>query len=190
MPTYTYQSLTQGGQSRAGVLTAADRGDAIRQLLGRGETATSIEQADDGKPAGKSASKPVFSQPKSAGPAKALSFSRAGGKPSLSRVEMANLIRELATALEATALFIFMRKRLNGIEGKSIWDGAWRVGLAGLGMAIGLLMWIQATGSQTRWLVALGGVALGGVTYFVGVVLLKVPEVKTIMEAVLRRIKK
>ena len=100
------------------------------------------------------------------------------------------LANSFATALEAIALFIFMRKRLNGIEGKSIADGAWRVGLAGLGMAMGLLIWIQATGSLNRWLVALGGVAVGGVLYLIGVVILKVPEIKMLTSAVSRRLKK
>jgi len=94
----------------------------------------------------------------------------------------------LATALEATALFIFMHKRLNGIEGKSILDGAWRVGLAGLGMAIGLLLWIQITGGMNRWLVALGGVAIGGVVYLLGVVILKVPEVQQVFGVIKRRL--
>ncbi len=103
MPTFTYQSLTQGGQSRSGVLTANDRGDAIRQLLGRGETATAIEQSDGDA---KSAAKPVVRHTPGAAAGKTTSspllarLSR-GGKPSLGRAEMANLIRELATALEA-----------------------------------------------------------------------------------------
>jgi len=100
------------------------------------------------------------------------------------------LANSFATALEAIALFIFMRKRLNGIEGKSIADGAWRVGLAGLGMGIGLLSWIQVTGSLTRWLVALGGVAIGGIIYLLGVVILKVPEIKMLTSAVSRRLKR
>jgi putative peptidoglycan lipid II flippase len=100
------------------------------------------------------------------------------------------LANSFATVLEAIALFIFMRKRLNGIEGKSIIDGAWRVGLAGLGMAIGLWLWIQATGSLNRWLVALGGVAMGGILYLIGVVILKVPEIKMLTSAVSRRLKK
>jgi putative peptidoglycan lipid II flippase len=98
------------------------------------------------------------------------------------------LANSLATALEAAALFIFMRKRLNGIEGKSLADGAWRVGLAGLGMAVGLLAWIQVSAGWTRWLVTLGGVALGGVLYFAGIVVLKIPEVKTIFSALQRRL--
>jgi len=100
------------------------------------------------------------------------------------------LANSLATALEATTLFVFMRKRLNGIEGKSIADGAWRVGLAGLGMAIGLLVWLQLSAGMSRWLVTLGGVALGGVIYFVGVMVLKVPEIRTIVHAVSRQILK
>ena len=83
-----------------------------------------------------------------------------------------------------------MRKRLNGIEGKSIADGAWRVGLAGLGMAISLWMWIQLSGSLNRWLVALGGVALGGIIYALGVAILKVPEIKMLTRAVSNRIKR
>ena len=98
------------------------------------------------------------------------------------------LANSLATALEAVTLFIFMRKRLNGIEGKSIADGAWRVGLAGLGMAVGLLVWIQLSGGWMRWLVTLGGIALGMSIYFMGVVIFKVPEIKMVMNAVMRRL--
>lgn len=100
------------------------------------------------------------------------------------------LANSLATALEATALFIFMRRRLNGIEGRSIADSAWRVGLAGLGMAVGLWVWIQMSEGMNRWIVTLGGVALGAAIYFAGVVIFKVPEVKTILNAVVRRFKK
>ncbi len=98
------------------------------------------------------------------------------------------LANSLATALEATALFIFMRKRLNGIEGRSIADGAWRVAASALGMGVGLMAWIQLSLSQTRWLITLGGVLIGGVIYGAGVVLLKVPEVKIIFDAVARRL--
>jgi len=100
------------------------------------------------------------------------------------------LANSLATALEATTLFIFMRKRLNGIEGKSIADGTWRVGLSGLGMAAGLLFWIQLSSGWTRWFITLGGVAIGGAVYFAGTILLKVPEITMVMNTVSRRLKK
>jgi putative peptidoglycan lipid II flippase len=97
------------------------------------------------------------------------------------------LANSLATALEATALFIFMRRRLGGIEGKSIADGALRVGLSALGLAIGLLWWIQMMSGKMRWLVALGGVAVGGALYLAGLIILKVPEIKIIFNAVAKR---
>ena len=98
------------------------------------------------------------------------------------------LANSLATALEATALFIFMRKRLNGIEGKSIANSAWRVALAALGMGIGLGMWTQSSLGQTRWLIALGGVAVGGVIYLIGVTILKVPEIQILFNSIARRL--
>ncbi len=100
------------------------------------------------------------------------------------------LANSLATALEATALFIFMRRRLSGIEGKSIADGAWRVSLSALGMAIGLVFWIQASGSVARWVVTLGGVAIGGVVYLAGVVILKVPEIRLLARAMSNRLRR
>lgn len=98
------------------------------------------------------------------------------------------LANSFATALEATVLFLFMRKRLNGIEGKSIADGAWRVALSALGMGVGLLFWIQATVGMNRWLVALGGVAVGGIIYLLAVLILKVPEARTLVRVIARRL--
>lgn len=98
------------------------------------------------------------------------------------------LANSLATALEAAALFIFMRKRLDGIEEKSIFDSAWRVTLATLGMGVGLLAWTWLTVGQARWFVALGGVVLGGVIYIVGAAIFKVSEIKIIVDIVARRL--
>ena len=100
------------------------------------------------------------------------------------------LANTLATALEATGLFIFMQKRLNGIEGRSIADGAWRISLSALGMAIGLLFWIQTTASIMLWVVALGGVAFGGIIYGVALTVLRVPEVQSIIRFVHRKVKR
>jgi putative peptidoglycan lipid II flippase len=98
------------------------------------------------------------------------------------------LANSLATALEATALFIFMRQRLNGIEGNYIARGFAACALAALGMGVGLWWWIHATVDMPRWVVALGGVALGGILYGVGVLLLRIPELQTLMSAIARRL--
>jgi putative peptidoglycan lipid II flippase len=98
------------------------------------------------------------------------------------------LANSLATALEASALFLFMRQRLNGIEGRHIARGFAACALASLGMAIGLWFWLQAAGSLTRWVVTLGGVAIGGVIYGMGVILLRVPEVQMVLSSIKRRL--
>jgi putative peptidoglycan lipid II flippase len=98
------------------------------------------------------------------------------------------LANSFATALEATVLFIFMRKRLNGIEGRHIARGFVRCAGASLGMAIGLWFWIQIAGGMNRWVVALGGVALGGILYLAGVMLFRVPEVQMMIGMVTRRL--
>lgn len=89
MPSFQYQSLTTSGEARNGVLTANDRADAVRRLLDRGETATSVEAAGGAaaKAAARLAAAPVAK--------------KKTGRPNLKRPELANFIRELATALEA-----------------------------------------------------------------------------------------
>jgi putative peptidoglycan lipid II flippase len=97
------------------------------------------------------------------------------------------LANSLATALEASALFIFMRQRLNGIEGNYIARGFLTCAVASLGMGIGLWLWLQATEGLARWIVALGGIVIGGIIYGIGVLLLRVPEIKVLKDAVARR---
>ncbi len=98
------------------------------------------------------------------------------------------LANSLATALEASALFIFMRRRLNGIEGSSLARGFAACAIASLGMGIGLWLWMRATGAMSLWVVTLGGIALGGLVYGIGVILLKVPEVQILLSAIARRL--
>ncbi|MAT81023.1 MAG: hypothetical protein CMJ29_05175 [Phycisphaerae bacterium] len=86
MPTYRYQSMTAGGQNRSGTLTANSRADAVRQLMQRGETATQIEAASgDAEPRSTATPMPRIRT----------------SRPTMGRAEMATMIRELATALEA-----------------------------------------------------------------------------------------
>jgi putative peptidoglycan lipid II flippase len=98
------------------------------------------------------------------------------------------LANSFATALEAAALFILMRRRLDGIEGNYIAQGFLACALAGLGMGAGLWLWIQMTAGWSRWTVALGGVVLGGVLYGVIVLLLRVPELKALTRALSTRL--
>jgi hypothetical protein len=83
-----------------------------------------------------------------------------------------------------------MRRRLKGIEGSFVARGFAACAAAALGMGIGLWLWIQATSSLTRWVVALGGVAMGGIIYGVGVILLRVPEIQILMDAITRTLQR
>jgi len=98
------------------------------------------------------------------------------------------LANSLATALEAAALFIVMRGRLGGIEGRALFDGGIRIGAAALGMGLALMAWIQLTVESNPWLGGLGGVAVGGLVYGLGVVILKIPEIRSVMMLIKRKI--
>jgi type II secretory pathway component PulF len=103
MPDFQYQSLTATGEQRSGVLSAADRAEAVRLLVTRGETATSIE-ALEGKTNGRAekslraVTRGPITKPKTDGSSL---LGMRGKRPSLSRADLANFVRELATALEA-----------------------------------------------------------------------------------------
>jgi putative peptidoglycan lipid II flippase len=98
------------------------------------------------------------------------------------------LANSFATALEGSALLVIMRRRLNGIEGKSIADGTLRVSVASLGMAIGVWFWMQAAAGMSRWVIALGGVVVGGIIYLIAVTILRVPEMQMVIEMITRRL--
>ena len=102
-------------------------------------------------------------------------FSKIGWMP-LGGLALAN---SLATALEATALFVLMRRRLSGIQGTTIARGFLFAAIASLGMGVLLLTWLQVMGVMNLWLVGLGGIALGGLAYGLCLIALRVPEVRT-----------
>jgi type II secretory pathway component PulF len=104
MPSFRYQSLSLRGQAQAGVLEAPTRAAAVRLLLTRGETATIVEEVDASVPAPTAtlvarAGQRTASEKRSFG--SGFSLSLGATRPSLGRAEMANLIREIATVLEA-----------------------------------------------------------------------------------------
>jgi putative peptidoglycan lipid II flippase len=111
-------------------------------------------------------------------------FSRIGWMPH-GGLALAN---SLATALEAVTLFILMRRRLNGIQGKEIATGFVQAWLGTLGMGLGLWFWLQVMASRATALTALGGVLLGGFLFGLIVWLIKVPEVQSLILAIQRRI--
>lgn len=80
MPSFRYQAISADGSIQAGTLSAPDRASVVKLLAQRGETPLEVEMsaADLAAATGRRAS-----------------------RPSISRAELADLVRELATALEA-----------------------------------------------------------------------------------------
>jgi putative peptidoglycan lipid II flippase len=91
------------------------------------------------------------------------------------------LANSLATAIEAAILFYLMGRRLDGINGASIAHGVGQFSLAALGMIIATLVWMQFAANLNPWLLGLGGVAVGGLAYSAGILLLKVPELQMLL---------
>ncbi|MDZ4159864.1 MAG: murein biosynthesis integral membrane protein MurJ [Anaerolineaceae bacterium] len=88
------------------------------------------------------------------------------------------LANSLATFLEMIGLLVLMRRRLNGLEGKQLWQAFGQAGLAGLLMGGGLWWWLAQTPGLPVSAVAAGGVAAGGLLYFLVLVVLRVPEIR------------
>lgn len=97
------------------------------------------------------------------------------------------LANSFATALEATALFILMQKRLQGIEGRHILRGVALSSIAALAMGLSLYGWLYIGKNLSLWIIAPAGVMIGGVVYLGVLWILQVPELKYITKGILRR---
>jgi putative peptidoglycan lipid II flippase len=99
------------------------------------------------------------------------------------------MANSLATALEATALFIVMRKRLNGIEGQHILRGAIPSAVATITMSALIYGWLNLGQSFSAWILVPVGVVIGGGAYFAVLWILRVPELQYLVNGVLSRLK-
>jgi putative peptidoglycan lipid II flippase len=97
------------------------------------------------------------------------------------------LANSLATGLECLALLFLMRRRLGGLDLGRLRPGLAASLLASVGMGAGLWGWLQLTGDRPAWLVALVGVALGGLLYWAAALVLRAPEARQIPGLLLRR---
>ncbi|MFM9996096.1 MAG: type II secretion system F family protein [Phycisphaerales bacterium] len=101
MPTFAYRTLapTGGGGALSATIDAPDRASAVRELVRRGVTPSTIEPLELN-----GAADPPARGDHAAHPAGAAARARATGflsRPAMSRSEMASFVRELATALQA-----------------------------------------------------------------------------------------
>jgi putative peptidoglycan lipid II flippase len=96
----------------------------------------------------------------------------------------------VATGLEVTTLYLLMRKRLNGIHGTEIATGFGAASLGTLGLIATLILWLRIRAAGHVTITALGGVALGGMVYGLVLILLRVPEVRSLFGIIKKRLKR
>ena len=99
------------------------------------------------------------------------------------------LANSLATALEAAALLILMRRRLGGLNSRRIGAGAAQGLAASLAMAAGLWLWLAYAAGLPAWVVVAGGLALGCGIYALLMWLMRVEEAASLAQAIRRRLR-
>ena len=100
------------------------------------------------------------------------------------------LANTLATALEAIALLILMRSRLNGLSSRKLIKGFGQSLAASFLMGTFIVVWLMKATNFSAWLIALGGTFIGGVIYIITILVMRVPEVQSLFRFVRNRIKK
>jgi putative peptidoglycan lipid II flippase len=90
------------------------------------------------------------------------------------------LANTLATALEMGGQLYFMRRRLGGLHLKMISEGFLKAALATLVMSVVLWGWVVITSGHAFWLIALGGIVVGGLVYLGMMALVKAPELQLV----------
>ncbi len=88
------------------------------------------------------------------------------------------LANSLATALEAAALLMLMRRRLGGLGGRLLPRSVLQAAAASLAMGLALWGWLWLAGGLAPWLAAAGGLALGVLIYVLAALALGVPELR------------
>jgi putative peptidoglycan lipid II flippase len=98
------------------------------------------------------------------------------------------LANSLATALEMTGLLVLMRRKLGGLESRRILGSLVHGGLGALAMSLALVGWLALTPGYAPWLVACGGVLLGGLVYGLVMLALGVPAARSLLQGLQRRL--
>ncbi len=100
------------------------------------------------------------------------------------------LANSLATFLEMSALVILLRRRLNGLGGSAVPRALLLGGLGSLGMGLAVWAWLAATVSRPEGLRLVGGAVAGVAVYGAVMLALRAPELRGLLAALRRRMKK
>ena len=100
------------------------------------------------------------------------------------------LANSLATALEATALVLFMAKRMKGLHGGYVWKGV-MISILGTALMGGVVLGWQALFAGKSVVIVLFGALALGVAVYTGLMwALKIPELRGMVRVLLGKIRK
>jgi putative peptidoglycan lipid II flippase len=91
------------------------------------------------------------------------------------------LANSLATAVECLVLLHILRKRLKGLQSRQILKTSLQALLGSVVMGLALFGWIEIFGERNKYIVLIGGVVIGLLVYVAMMLLLKVPEIQSIV---------
>jgi len=111
-------------------------------------------------------------------------FERGGWLP-LGGLALAN---SLATTLECTVLITILRRRLNGIEGHTLWDAGLKSMVGVLGMCLALSGWLRVSEGMNVWMVVIIAVVIGALIYVGVMAAVRVPELSQFILFVRRKL--
>lgn len=94
----------------------------------------------------------------------------------------------LATSLEMVGLLVVMRRRLNGLDGRQIWQGVWQTMLASAAMSACLWLWLNQSTHLPDWLVGAVGIGIGVISFLLVIVLVRNREVLAVLAEVRQRL--
>jgi putative peptidoglycan lipid II flippase len=99
------------------------------------------------------------------------------------------LANSLATAIEAVVLWWVMRKRVQGLPVQHVIRGVLQAGFCAAVMGVFLWIWLQFSQALPAWQVTLLGILIGSGVFLLAAVWLKIPELRSLGYAILRRMK-
>jgi putative peptidoglycan lipid II flippase len=97
------------------------------------------------------------------------------------------LANSLATALEMVGLLVLIRRRLSGLEGRSVLVLTAQAAGASIMMVLALWGWLALTTGRPAWMAAVGGVILGGGVYSLAVLATGVKEARQMARWLVRK---
>jgi putative peptidoglycan lipid II flippase len=98
------------------------------------------------------------------------------------------LANSLATGLEAVLLWILMYRRLQGLQGRRIFQGAWQALLGSGVMGIALWAWLKLGDQMPLWVLVFGSVLIGGAVYGGVLLALRVDELRSLIQLLRTRL--